>query len=160
MERRIRNYSKDQDTQENMDIDNKYNISGESNFTRDLSTPFEENDAITERDFSPQRAVFDDRTRKRNDYRGVGPKGYRRSDDRILEDACERLYRSPEVDPSNIEVSVEEGIIILKGSVGKRSYKLAAERIIEHLPGVVDVRNEVVVERDTGGLVQNRTSMN
>lgn len=160
MERRIRNYSKDSDTQENMNIDNKYNISGESNFTRDLSMPFEENEAITERDFSSQGPVFDDRTRGPRNYRGVGPKGYRRSDDRILEEACERLYRSPEVDPSNIEVSVEEGIIILKGSVEKRSYKVAAERIIEHLPGVVDVRNEVMVERDSGGLVQNRTNMN
>lgn len=159
MDRRIKNYSKDRDTQENIDIDDKYNISGESNFTRDLSMPFEENDAITERDFSRKRA-FDDRTRESSNFRGVGPKGYRRSDDRILEEACERLYRSPEVDPSNIEVSVEEGVIILKGSVEKRSYKIAAERIIEHLPGVMDVRNEVVVQRDPGGLIQNRTNMN
>ena len=38
------------------------------------------------------------------DYAGRGPRGYRRSDDRIGEDVCDRLTDDPALDASGIEV--------------------------------------------------------
>ena len=76
---------------------------------------------------------------------GKGPKGYRRSDDRIKEDVCEALYRDHSVDASNIEVEVKDGNVTLKGSVTARDAKRAAEEAVENLSGVEDVRNEIKV---------------
>src|SRR5690606_19088569 len=45
---------------------------------------------------------------------GKGPKGYRRSSERIKEDVSEALYRHPEIDASEIEVSVQGGEVVLK----------------------------------------------
>ena len=47
---------------------------------------------------------------------GKGPKGYRRTDDRVKEDVSESLYRDPDVDATDIEVEVKDGTVILKGS--------------------------------------------
>lgn len=76
-------------------------------------------------------------------YYGRGPKGYTRSDDRIREDVCEALYHNPVVDASDIEVSVTDGCVRLKGSVRDRQMKREAEICIEHLLGVMDVKNEL-----------------
>jgi len=50
-------------------------------------------------------------------YRGRGPKNYQRSDDRIREDICERLAMDHDVDASDIEVAVAEGVVTLNGTV-------------------------------------------
>lgn len=88
---------------------------------------------------------------------GKGPQGYRRSDERIKEEVCEALYRSYEVDASNIDVSVKDGCVILKGSVESRDAKRVAESCVEDLSGVNDVQNELKVNRE-GGLSDNRQS--
>lgn len=80
---------------------------------------------------------------------GKGPKGYKRTDDRIKEDVCECLSRSPRVDASDIEVSVEEGCVTLSGTVDSKAIKRAAEMEIENLSGVDDVRNEIKVRRSS-----------
>lgn len=74
-------------------------------------------------------------------HRGRGPKGYTRSDDRIYEDVCEMLSRSPEVDATHIEVSVKQGVVYLNGEVEDRNQKRMAELEIENLSGVLDVQN-------------------
>jgi hypothetical protein len=56
----------------------------------------------------------------RGQFRGRGPKGYRRSDDRIREDVCERLTRDDRVDASNIEVTVKDGAVTLSGTTHSR----------------------------------------
>jgi len=76
---------------------------------------------------------------------GKGPKGYRRSDDRIREEVSEALTDAHEVDASEIEVQVNEGIVSLNGSVPERQMKRAAEETIENLSGVKDVRNNLNV---------------
>lgn len=81
-------------------------------------------------------------------YSGKGPKGYRRSDDRIREDVCEALFRSPRVDASDIEVIVKEGNVTLRGTVESRNAKREAESCIENLSGVEDVQNELRLRRD------------
>ncbi len=78
---------------------------------------------------------------------GKGPKGYKRSDDRIKEDVCETLARHPRVDASDIEVKVEDTIVTLSGTVDSKDIRRAAEMAIENLSGVEDVRNELKVKR-------------
>ncbi len=79
------------------------------------------------------------------DHAGKGPKGWRRSDQRIREEACEALHLDRYVDASDIEVSVENGIVVLTGMVSDRGTKRAAEACVESLDGVKDVRNELRV---------------
>ena len=80
-------------------------------------------------------------------YRGRGPKNYQRSDDRIREDVCERLAMDHDVDASEIEVNVQDGIVSLNGSVNERHAKRLAEDICESVRGVKDVQNNLRVTR-------------
>lgn len=98
--------------------------------------------------------------RERNDYGsgegfgekvksffGLGPKGYRRSDDRIREDISERLEDHPRVDASNIEVQVRDGEVTLAGTVPDRNSKRLAEDICEQCRGVKDIHNQIRVQQ-------------
>lgn len=85
-------------------------------------------------------------------HRGQGPRGYRRSDERIREDVCDRLTDDPQIDASNMEVTVKDGEITLSGTVNSREDKHHAEDIAESISGVKDVRNNirVVAEQQQG----------
>jgi hypothetical protein len=83
--------------------------------------------------------------------RGLGPKGYRRSDERINEDVHERLTDDPWLDASNIEVQVKDGEVTLSGHVENREAKHRAERLVEDLSGVGHVQNNLRV-RPQGSL--------
>lgn len=85
--------------------------------------------------------------RSRGPYAGRGPKGYKRSDQQILEEACQRLERDGEVDASEIEVSAEDGVIRLRGTVHDRHTKRCAEHCVESIYGVRDVMNELRVSQ-------------
>jgi len=76
-------------------------------------------------------------------FSGVGPKNYKRPDERIREDACEALTRHRDIDASEIEVEVKEGVVILKGSVDSRPTKRLAEQVCETVAGVKDVVNSL-----------------
>lgn len=76
-------------------------------------------------------------------YAGRGPKGYSRSDERIREDACEALTQHPDIDAFEVEVTVENGEITLKGTVSDRSMKRLAEETVEYVIGVKDVVNQL-----------------
>lgn len=84
----------------------------------------------------------------RVNYAGRGPKGYRRSDDRIKEDVCDVLERHPAIDASEIEIAVKDGVVILRGAVENRAQKRLAEDSIENLTGVKDVRNELSINQE------------
>lgn len=83
--------------------------------------------------------------REQTNFVGYGPKNYKRSDDRIYEEVCEKLMKHRDVDASNIGVKVETGVVYLSGKVSSRQAKKIAELIIEDLPGVQDVRNELTI---------------
>jgi hypothetical protein len=83
----------------------------------------------------------------RESHYGKGPKGYRRSPDRILDEACEVLAQDFEVDASDVEVNFKDGILYLKGEVATRNEKRRAELLVEDLPGVEDVHNLLRVKR-------------
>lgn len=76
-------------------------------------------------------------------YAGVGPKGYKRSDQRILEDVSERLMADGHLDASGIEVEVRAAEVILKGTVPTRYMKRLAEDLSVSVLGVKDVLNQL-----------------
>lgn len=86
----------------------------------------------------------------RDDYRGRSPKDYRRSDDRIREDICDRLTDDPLLDPSDVTIKVEGGEVILTGFVATRDEKRRAEEEAERVSGVRDVINQIRVNRGEG----------
>jgi osmotically-inducible protein OsmY len=86
-------------------------------------------------------------TQSRSSFSGRGPKDYQRSDERIREDANDALTRDPEIDASDIQVSVSNGEITLKGEVEDRRAKRRAEDCVEQLAGVRDVHNELHARR-------------
>jgi hypothetical protein len=71
-------------------------------------------------------------------YRGVGPRGYHRTDQRLRETVCERMLLDPYLDASGITVSVSKGRVVLKGTVPSVRMRegaiAAAERVA---PGAV-----------------------
>jgi len=84
---------------------------------------------------------------QRGPFTGRGPKGYRRSDERIREDVCERLSDNDEVDASEIEVQVKDRKVTLTGSVQNRRMKHIAEDLAEAVSGVDDVDNRITVTK-------------
>lgn len=79
----------------------------------------------------------------RRDFAGRGPRGYRRSDARIHEDVCEILTRHPEIDASDIDIAVENGVVTLSGTVEDRYTKRLAADVAELTRGVHDVENRL-----------------
>lgn len=80
-------------------------------------------------------------------HRGRGPRGYRRSDERVREDVCERLAEDRYVDASEIQVAVQAGEVTLSGTVGNRSTRRRAEDIAESVQGVSYVQNDLRVRQ-------------
>ncbi len=85
---------------------------------------------------------------RRGMYAGRGPRGYRRSDERIREDVNDHLTDDWYVDASDVEVTVNNGMVTLTGRVDNRDEKRRAEDIAECVSGVSDVSNQLRVERN------------
>jgi len=76
---------------------------------------------------------------------GKGPRGYRRSDERILEDVNQALLDCGSLDATDVEVACKDGEIVLRGAVADRRSRRLAEAIAVAQSGVRDVRNEIRV---------------
>jgi hypothetical protein len=87
---------------------------------------------------------------------GRGPKGYRRSDDRIRDDVSEQIARSW-VNAENVEVKVESGEVTLTGFVESREEKRAIEDIADDVFGVDEVHNHLRLSR--AGQTAGETSL-
>ena len=87
--------------------------------------------------------------RREQDHRGRGPANYTRSDERILEDACDRLTEDWGVDASNIQVTVQNGEVTLDGTVASRQQKRRAEDCVDDLSGVKHVQNNLRVQQSS-----------
>lgn len=95
-----------------------------------------------------QRIGFASGTRSaRTGNHGKGPRGYQRSDKRILEDINDRLYLDPYIDASDIEVQVDQCNVTLGGTVDDRNAKRRAEDIADSIPGVKNVENRIRVTK-------------
>ncbi len=84
-------------------------------------------------------------------FSGKGPKGYRRSSDRIREEVCDLLTDHSQLDASQIEVSVDDGVVKLSGDIDSRHSKRLAENCCDQVRGVRDVRNELSIKDDFWG---------
>ncbi len=82
---------------------------------------------------------------RRGQHAGRGPKGYQRSDEAIREDVCMRLCDHPDIDPSEVEVRVDQAEVTLSGTVESRNMKRMAEDVVDHVSGVRDVHNQLRV---------------
>jgi osmotically-inducible protein OsmY len=80
------------------------------------------------------------------EQRGRGPKGYRRSDERIKEDVNDRLTEDYYLDASEITVEVANGEVTLNGTVDVRRDKRRAEDVVESVSGVTNVENRLRVK--------------
>jgi hypothetical protein len=79
-------------------------------------------------------------------HRGRGPKNYQRSDDRIYEDVCDRLFEDNALDASNIYVSVSDREVTLSGEVETKHAKRRAEDCADCCSGVEHVQNNLRVK--------------
>jgi osmotically-inducible protein OsmY len=84
---------------------------------------------------------------RRVDFRGRGPKDFRRSDASIREAVCERFLRDPDLDPSDVSVTVTDAVVTLTGTVATRAQKHHAEDLALAVRGVSDVMTRVRVRR-------------
>ncbi len=168
-----------QDTRlyDNSDFLDNYSATGESEYSRASTIPFDQDEVLSERHYTfgslenIARKVSRSRLVGHNNlvnFRGRGPKGFRRSDETIKEDVCEALYRASEVDASEIEVFVKNGIVTLKGFVKDRAQKIKAEETIENLAGIDDIFNDLSLKANDQnkqkigkfGLTDNITGLN
>lgn len=94
--------------------------------------------------------------REMGSHRGKGPKGYRRSDARILEDVNDRLADDPAIDASDIDVAVKDAEVTLSGHVTDRWEKRRAEDCPERASGVTHVQNNLRVRISGEGSVMTQ----
>lgn len=103
------------------------------------------------RESEPGRGPSGEQEKQRGQFAGRGPKGYKRSDDRIREDVNEALTRNPDIDASDIEVKVESGEVTLTGTVDSRQTKRLAEDLAEDCSGVHEVHNQLRIKHPQSG---------
>ena len=85
---------------------------------------------------------------QRNDHRGKGPKGYKRSDEKIRSDLEDELYNDSYIDASDMEISVNNAVVTLTGSVDSKWIKRRAEDIAETITGVDEVKDNLIVRKE------------
>ncbi len=71
-----------------------------------------------------------------------------RLDSSIYEDVCEAFLNHPEIDTSDFKVIVREGVVILDGLVGTREAKKITEAVVDVIPGVFDVQNNLRIQNN------------
>jgi hypothetical protein len=94
-----------------------------------------------DRDVEWYRRASAERSTEEGPFAGRGPRGYRRSDQTIFEEVCERLTAHGYIDATEIDVDVRQGIVTLAGTARDRRQKRLAEETIENVAGVQDVQN-------------------
>jgi osmotically-inducible protein OsmY len=91
---------------------------------------------------------------------GRGPKNFQRSDERVKEDVCNRLEQNGQIDASEINVRMKNGVVTLTGSVEDRQMKRLAEDIAENAPGVKEVQNQLRVTNQGSEQGRHETGRN
>jgi hypothetical protein len=76
-------------------------------------------------------------------FAGVGSRGYRRPDERIVEDIHARLMQHGLIDASDIDVSVHHGEVVLTGAARDEEMKELAEYVAGSVWGVTRVENRI-----------------
>lgn len=84
----------------------------------------------------------------KEDHTGKGPRGYKRSAEKIQDEACEILMKDFALDASDIEVDVLDDVLYLRGTVASRSDKKRAEFLLDRVAGIRDIQNQLTVRFD------------
>lgn len=95
---------------------------------------------------------------QQREHRGRGPKGYRRSDERIKEDVNDRLSDDYYLDASDVEVVVVNTEVTLTGTVQSREEKRRAEDLADSVSGVTNVENRLRVKQSSYGTYSNTST--
>ncbi len=80
-------------------------------------------------------------------FKGKGPRNYKPSDDRLLERVSDLFYEHPHLDASGIEISIQNGELLLTGYVADRYEKRLAEDLAEEVSGITNIENRLKVYR-------------
>jgi osmotically-inducible protein OsmY len=83
---------------------------------------------------------------RQQSFRGRGPKGYQRTDDRLKELICECLMEDPNIDASEVTIEVSGSVVTLSGTVDDRHTKYRIEEAAESVGGVRDINNQLRVQ--------------
>lgn len=139
-------YSPEESSEEDKDFFDKYSATGESEWSRGSTVPFDDEKVLIERHYNlsglePEAGS----SRSENQY----PK---RKDAWIREDVKNALYNLADIDATEIEVSVEKSVVTLSGKVANRISKKIAEMAAEKCVGVIEVKNELKIGLLTRGL--------
>ena len=92
---------------------------------------------------------------ERRSFRGQGPKGYARSDERLKEMICEKLTDDDHIDASEITVEVSNWML-RSGSV--RSPDEPGRGTVERCGGRKDIHNQLRIEREEPQIGSRRKS--
>jgi osmotically-inducible protein OsmY len=84
----------------------------------------------------------------RGRHRGKGPREYTRTDERIYDEVCQHLTLHPLIDASLVDVKVDKGNVTLSGEIFDRRMKFLAEDLVDQVPGVRDIQNNLKVTRN------------
>jgi hypothetical protein len=132
------------------------NYRSEYNRSNINSTPFSPEQTNDQRGWGGNTGSWQGAESSRYGYRGKGPRGYQRSDERIKEDVNDRLSDDSFIDASDIEVALSNGEVVLKGTVDSREAKRRAEDIAESISGVHNVENRLRVKQNTSSSLTGR----
>lgn len=81
-------------------------------------------------------------------YSGLGPRTFKRSDERVREEICIRLTEDPHIDAHDIEVLVMDGYVTLSGTVPEKRMKRMSEELVEQIHDVKDISNRIKVFKE------------
>jgi osmotically-inducible protein OsmY len=90
---------------------------------------------------------YTDAMHREGPYSGRGPRNYKRADNRIEEDINDRLTEHSMVDATDIELTVQNGEVTLRGHVADRESKRLAEDIAESVSGVKEINNQIRIRQ-------------
>lgn len=123
--------------------------------------PFEDDEEFSAKSDKGEAYFYPGKRREpdRNADLGMGPSGtswnarvreqsdfsVRLSDEKLEEKIREVLSHSHEVDPTGIEVEVEDGVAYLKGFIKSQGMKSVAIDLVDSIPGVEDVFTQLQI---------------
>jgi osmotically-inducible protein OsmY len=68
-----------------------------------------------------------------------------KTDKQVQQDVLRELKWDPRVDETDVVVEVDNGIVTLTGSVGSYAQRMAAQKAVHRVAGVLDVANDIQV---------------
>ena len=82
-------------------------------------------------------------------YSGIGPGGYDSAGDPIGQEVFSRLTQHGQVDAASIEITIDNGEVLLEGTVDSEETKRLAEEAVESIMNVNSVQNLLQVAGET-----------